>query len=193
MEGTSQPFTISKKWKNLSCALHRKSVWVERPFPDLRSVPEASWSREQVSNHGRASTQTLLLYIKTWGQKTQCILGNLPKVQFPDPNESDINSLVQRRLHVISLQWRDFLVRKSVPFVLMHLNSSNHCGLEFYEEESTTVTSFSHDTQQVSWEKKIQWWFTKGVGHSWNNHLLHKVKWNKGVCHTVALPFYMKK
>jgi hypothetical protein len=131
------------------------------PFPDLKSVPEASTSREQVSNHhGRASTQTLLLYIKTWGQKTQCSLGKFGKPpqstisrsewiwhNFPGTGEITCN--------LATMKWRDFLVRKSVPwFVLMHLNSSIHCGLEFYVGESTTVTSFSHDTQLVSWEKK---------------------------------------
>jgi hypothetical protein len=129
MEGTCQPFTISKKWKNLSCARHRKSVW-----------------------HN-----------------------------FPGAGEITCN--------FATMKWRHFLV----SFVLMHLNSSNHCELEFYVGESTTVTSFSHNTQEVSLENNFQWWFTKGnalgVGHSWNKLLLHKVKWNKGC---VALPFTWK-
>jgi hypothetical protein len=48
-----------------------------------------------------------------------------------------------------------FSLRKSVPFVLRDLNSSNHCGLEFYAWEGTNINSFSHNTQQVSWENKI--------------------------------------
>jgi hypothetical protein len=29
VEGTSQPVTISKKWKKISCALHRERTWIQ--------------------------------------------------------------------------------------------------------------------------------------------------------------------
>jgi hypothetical protein len=54
-EGTSQPVTISKKWKNPSSALRRKRTWIQA-LPAYRP-------RAQISNHGRACTQVLFLYI----------------------------------------------------------------------------------------------------------------------------------
>jgi hypothetical protein len=55
VEGTSQPFTISKKWKNPSSALDRKRTWVQ-------ALP---WL-VQISNHGQA----LLLYVMSQTQET---------------------------------------------------------------------------------------------------------------------------
>jgi hypothetical protein len=33
------------------------------PFSDFRPIPSAYWPRAQISNHGKASTQVLFLYI----------------------------------------------------------------------------------------------------------------------------------
>jgi hypothetical protein len=42
VEGTSQPVTISKKWKNLSSASRRKrTLSTDRPFHDFQPVPSA--------------------------------------------------------------------------------------------------------------------------------------------------------
>jgi hypothetical protein len=56
VEGTSQPVTISKKWKN-SALLYIGKGPEYRPFHDFWPVPLAYRARAQISNHRRASTQ----------------------------------------------------------------------------------------------------------------------------------------
>ncbi len=60
-EGTSQPLTISKKWKNPSSTLSRKRIWVQA-LPRFSTCSRAYWRRAQISNPGRACTQDLLLH-----------------------------------------------------------------------------------------------------------------------------------
>jgi hypothetical protein len=88
VEGTSQAILGSSDQRKLpaNLSLFLKSEKIPsllylgkgpeyRTFRDLRSVPEAGrpreqvenpWPRAQISNHGRACTQVLLLYMFTW-------------------------------------------------------------------------------------------------------------------------------
>ncbi len=52
-EGTSQPVTISKKWKNRCSAVLWKRTWVNRSFCDFRPVPSTYRPRAQISDYGR--------------------------------------------------------------------------------------------------------------------------------------------
>ncbi len=64
-EGTSQPITISKKWKNSSSALHRKRIWVQAlPWFSTCSLGLPVWA--QISNLGRPCTQARLVYENIW-------------------------------------------------------------------------------------------------------------------------------
>ncbi len=49
-EGTSQPVTVSKKWKNPSSLFVYEMTGVHRPFRDFRPVPLAYRPRAQISN-----------------------------------------------------------------------------------------------------------------------------------------------
>ncbi len=59
-KGTTQPVTISKKWK-VPALLYGGKGPEYTPFRDFRLVPSAYWLRAQISNHERAWVQALLL------------------------------------------------------------------------------------------------------------------------------------
>jgi len=64
-ERTGQPVIISKKWKNPWSALPRKTTWLQAvPWFSNYSLRLAGLGhRPQITNHSRACTQALLLYI----------------------------------------------------------------------------------------------------------------------------------
>ncbi len=85
-EGTNQPITISKKWKNLSSALCRKSTWVQAPpwfSTSTWGVGILASATDLKSQKGLYSS--LLLYIKftsiyvilRWGQELVLIFSHL--------------------------------------------------------------------------------------------------------------------
>jgi hypothetical protein len=71
------------------------------PNPDLRSVSEASSYVKGTSLKSRkglySDPSPILKNLESKNSVVWGSLENLPKVQFPDPNESDIISLVQGR------------------------------------------------------------------------------------------------
>jgi hypothetical protein len=78
-------------------------------------------------------------------------LGNLPKIQFPDPNESDIISLVQDEITCNEeIFFKDICpICSDAPEQLKSLWASILC------RGKHKCHLFSHDTQQVSREKKV--------------------------------------
>ncbi len=95
-------------------------------FENFRNL--ATWTKTNKEGRGIGVASHLFIMVKTLGPKTQCTLGDLHQEQFPTPGEAHV---------IFVVQWRNFFISEFVPFVLIHLNHSNHRKLSFDKGKGT--------------------------------------------------------